>query len=373
MQASLQQAMPPQPGSPATGTPFSGGVWSGSSWLLAAASVSTVVLIAFSIWQRSEINTLRETVGQLKQQVVAARPAPASATPDSPALAQPDNLDRSLPAPAGTDGEAAQVLPGNRDTVARTRSGALPRSERPETADERTTTRMDIPPKQRDAVAGRTSVPVDDARPPVNSNKNLQTDNYGASSTLTSTQPLSDPSVITSKPVRRSASEQPANPAETRNQPFASSPVNPTDTRNGTMANRDAPRQNRSTTQAGNVPDGYRQSAKPNQQVSETTASGSDQVNANPSGAGVTGTEASETYRLANSLPLSLPARDWNSALTRRAKRMRLAQPVQPTAPVAPQSVAKAPASSARCTAGSRIPGGRRQRCGCPYLERRCL
>ncbi len=63
MQASLQQAMPPPPGSPTTGTPFSGGTWSGSSWLLAAATVSTVVLIAFSLWQRSEINTCAKQWG----------------------------------------------------------------------------------------------------------------------------------------------------------------------------------------------------------------------------------------------------------------------------------------------------------------------
>ena len=140
MQASLQQAMPPQPGSPTTGTPFSGGVWSGSPWLLAAASVSTVVLIAFSLWQRSEINTLRETVGQLKQQSVATQPAPASITPNRSALSTLDSQYRSQPAPqAESDIQANQPLPGNQDTVASTGSDALLNSGRQETTDERAT------------------------------------------------------------------------------------------------------------------------------------------------------------------------------------------------------------------------------------------
>ena len=138
MQASLQQAMPPQPGSPTTGNPFSGGVWSGSSWMLAAASVSTVVLIAFSIWQRNEINTLREAVGQLKQQSVATQPAPGSTTPDSPSLSKLDSQNRSLPATeTGAESYKEQFLPGNRDTAASTRSDALPNSVRQETTEER--------------------------------------------------------------------------------------------------------------------------------------------------------------------------------------------------------------------------------------------
>ena len=342
MQASLQQAMPPQPGSPTTGTPFSGGVWSGSSWMLAAASVSTVVLIAFSIWQRSEINTLRETVGQLKQQAVATQPAPASITPDSPTLSKLDSQYRSQPAPeTGAEIQAEQPLPGNLDTVASTRSEALPHSVRPETTDERTTSRMDIAPKQRAVVAGRTSVAVDDTRGQTKSNKNLKTAEYGASSTpLTNNQSISEPSVATNKPVRQSASEQPKEYAQTRSQTAEPSPVKATDNRDRATATRNGYTQNRSTTpQAGNPSSSYGQSAKPVQQPSETTTRGSDRANTNPSESGVTGTEASETYRLANSLPLSLPDHDWNSAMIRRAKRMRL---VQPSGPVTTQSVAKA-------------------------------
>ena len=104
--------------------------------------------------------------------------------------------------------------------------------------------------------------------------------------------------------------------------------------------NRNGYTQNRSTTtRAGNPSNSYGQSAKPIRQPSETTAPVSDRANANPAEPGVTDTEASETYKLANSLPLSLADHDWNSAMIRRAKRMRL---VQPLAPVATQSIARA-------------------------------
>jgi hypothetical protein len=342
MQASLQQAMPPQPGSPTTGTPFSSGVWSGSSWLLAAASISTVVLIAFSIWQRSEINTLRETVGQLKQQAVATQPAQVSTTPDSPTLSKLNSQYRSQPAPEiGSDSREEQQAPGNQDTVASTRSETLPNAVRQEATDEQTTRRMDIPPKQRDVVAGRTSVPVDDARTQTKSNRNLKTDKYGAFSTpLTNKQPISAPSVAASEPVRRTTSAQPEAYAENSSHTSEPSPVNAPDNRNRATADRNGYIPNRSTaTQAGNPSSSYGQSAKPVQQPSETTARGSDRANANPSEPALTSTEAFETYKLANSLPLSLPDHDWNSALVRRAKRMHL---VQPSAPVATQSVAKA-------------------------------
>ncbi|WP_018619716.1 hypothetical protein [Spirosoma luteum] len=343
MQASLQQAMPPQPGSPTTGTPFSGGVWSGSPWLLAAASVSTVVLIAFSLWQRSEINTLRETVGQLKQQSVATQPAPASITPNRSALSTLDSQYRSQPAPqAESDIQANQPLPGNQDTVASTGSDALLNSGRQETTDERATQQMDSPPKQRDVIANRTSVSVGDARTQTKSSKNLKTDKYGASSTpLTINQPSSTPSAVASEPVRQSASAQPKANAETRSQTSEPSPVKATDDRNGAITNRNSYARNPlTTTQAGSPSNSYGQSAKPTQQPQETTAPVSDRAGMNPSEPAVTtGTEASETYKLATSLPLSLPDRDWNSALVKRAIRMRL---VQPPAPVATQPVARA-------------------------------
>ncbi len=342
MQASLQQAMPPQPGSPTTGTPFSGGVWSSSSWLLAAASVSTVVLLAFSIWQRSEINTLRETVGQLKQQPVATQPAPTSAMADNPTLSKLDSQYRSQPAPqTGSDIQAEQLMPGYGDTAASTHSNGLPNSVGQETTDERTTQRLDIPPQQRDAIAGQISVPVDNARTQSKSNINRKTDEYGASSTpLTNTQPISAPSVAASESVRQSAVEQPKEYIATRSRTSSeSSPINATDNRNRAKTDRNGYARNRSiTTQVGSPSSSYGQLDKPTQQPPGTTTQPSDQGNVNPSAATVNSTEALETVELANSLPLSLPDHDWNSAMIRRAKRMRL---VQPSAPVASQSIAK--------------------------------
>ena len=85
MQKSLHQANLSQPGSSPAGHPFSGGMWTAKSWLLAAASVSTVVLIAFSMWQRREITQLRQTLGQQN--------------PQSTRSAIPERSDRSVPTP----------------------------------------------------------------------------------------------------------------------------------------------------------------------------------------------------------------------------------------------------------------------------------
>lgn len=353
MQASLQQAMPPQPGSPTVGTPFSGGVWSGSSWLLAAASVSTVVLIAFSIWQRSEINTLREAVGQLKQQSVATQPAQSSTTPDSPTLSKRDSQYRSLPAPeTGADVDTEQSLPGNRDTAASTRSDALPNSVRQETTEERSTSRMDIPPKQRDVVASRTPVSVDDARPQTKSNKNLKTDEYGASSTpLINNQSISTPSVAVDKPVRQSVSDRAGQSVDEsatgQIEEYAGSSKKKNRNRSvepgtGTIAyDRTTPSGNKS----GVSPD---RSANPTQLSTPTNAGTqtADKVTNRSSSEPLSDSrEVAKTVEPATSLPMSLPDRDWNSAMIRRAKRMRLVQPPVPAATQAVAKAVKAPAS----------------------------
>lgn len=347
MQASLQQAMPPQPGSPTTGTPFSGGIWSGSPWLLAAASVSTVVLIAFSIWQRSEINTLRETVGQLKQRSVATQPAPSSTTPGGPVLSTPDSQYRAQPAPQESGRQGEQPLPGNQDKAIGTRSDAFSSSVRLETTGERTTRRMAMPPTQRDGIAGRTSVPTDNARPQTKSNTNLKTDEYGAFSTpLTNNQPRTAPSVAATEPVRQSASGYPKVESETSSLTAPSKPVGVTDARNGATTDRGGYARNPSTTtQTGSPSPSYGQSAKQAQQPLETTAYQSSRVNANPSEPAVTDREASEAVELVTSLPLALSDYDWNLALVKRAKRMRLVQPLIPEAAQSVAKVAKAPAS----------------------------
>ena len=88
MQTTLQQASPPQPGAHQPGAGNAGAGWGtlGQPWLLAAAAVSTVVLVGVGLWQRNEINHLRQTVQHLSQHSTS-QPAPTitDALPSNPA------------------------------------------------------------------------------------------------------------------------------------------------------------------------------------------------------------------------------------------------------------------------------------------------
>ena len=82
MQATLHQAPTPPSGSgPApSGHSLTGGSWFSQPFMMAAAAVSTVLLISFSLWQRHEINQLRQVVTQLNQSSKQL-PKPVESTP----------------------------------------------------------------------------------------------------------------------------------------------------------------------------------------------------------------------------------------------------------------------------------------------------
>lgn len=127
MQATLRQASPPQPGASGTNQPSvvrPGQAMLGQPWLLAAAAVSTIVLVGVSLWQRNEIDHLRQTVQHLNQ-----RPAgPIQAGPNEVATGMHRNDDlpiradtvyvtRYVEVPARP--RSAERGPGNRDPAER--------------------------------------------------------------------------------------------------------------------------------------------------------------------------------------------------------------------------------------------------------------
>lgn len=115
MQATLQQATPPSPDAHLPGPSVVQHGWAGQPWLMAAAAVSTVVLISVGVWQRQQINDLRQTVRQLNQQRVTASPpatnaaGPNSPVANSPATPLPGQSDNnpSVAARSGTAPEAS--------------------------------------------------------------------------------------------------------------------------------------------------------------------------------------------------------------------------------------------------------------------------
>lgn len=323
MHSTLKDANVSPPNLPNANGPFSGGIWSGQSWLLAAAAISTVVLVAFSIWQRREINNLRQTIGQLHSQ-----PAnPSALTPSNPGVAQqvrPDVAQSSGVAPSKRTQETITSANRNEsqavrpDTVYVTRYVAAPSRNKPDVDDKkRLSQQVETPLQQRYATENRVSSPAT-TRQPITPTHNQQTELHDASSTPPSvakntTNESTVPNKLT-KPSGQDKGSIDQNTSGRDTKGSAKSPLNPAD--------------NPKTIAVSNTPV---QTDSP---------------------AAVNGISA--TYELASSLPFSMESRSWGAALAQRANRMQATQPVR-SAPAAEQ--AKAPASQAQ-RAGLRFRAG---------------
>ena len=326
MQDSLRNANLSQPGSPSTNQPFSGGVWSGQSWLLAAASISTVALIAFSVWQHREINQLRQTVGQLHQQPVQSSvPTPTNSSEEKalrPDVAQssekiPPKLAQDVTTSANRN-EGQGIRP---DTVYITRYVATPSQKRSEQrTEEQLSQRTETPTEPRYA----TEKPIELSTPAHQStqvNKNNQTEPYDVSSTPSVATNTFNKSGATNKLTNPSSNDRSRLSQNTRERRFrdikrsSTSPVNLVDSQRNVAVNTPA------------IPTESSTNAVPQKETMSAT------------------NDVSATYESAASLPLSIEPKNWNLALAQRAKRMR---PTQPTVAVVsePAKAVAEPASS---------------------------
>lgn len=313
MHKSLHQANLLQPGSPPTGSPFSSGMWTAKSWLLAAASISTVVLIAFTVWQHREITQLRQTLSQHTQQSTVPektdRSAPAT-TANSPALSHirsgQNQLSGALPV-ASDNKTANQPRP---DTVYADRYVAAPSSARtvPPKA-ERPTRRSVTPAKKVYAATNRPPAPATRSGQSEKLINNQQTDTYGASSTLpivnNNTQNLSVTTTESAGTLPAKGQKSPSSYVEKRQISSRTSLVNSANDATNNVAG---------TTPAG---------TEPPAQASEQSA----------------------TYELAKSLPVVTPTINWGAKLAQQAKRMRPARPAPTTEQPVEQVVKKSPES----------------------------
>ncbi len=304
MQESLHQANLSQPGSAPTGNPFSGGVWVSKPWLLAAASVSTVALIALSVWQRREITQLRQTISQLHQQKTQPV-APGQSTRTDSNDSRP-NITLS-PNEQASDNQRIATPSGIRsgqlprpDTVYITRYVAPPSSSRPAPVNEQPPgQRSDSQTDQRYAITER--APVSTAMPnqPKDLNKTPKTESYGATSTPSIVEKnIHNPSVTASTP------------KGSKNRSVIGQQIETGVDNPSTSANR------------------------PDNNVAGPVASQSSSSGQRP-------VETSAAFESLNSLPLNVPSTNWQGQLAQRAKRIRTARPI----PVMEQVAANAPAS----------------------------
>jgi hypothetical protein len=301
MQATLQQASPPQPGSAGGGHSTLNPAWTAQPWLMAAATISTVALITLSIWQRREINQLRETLAQSDKQTSTVAKSSKAGTKQSESLAQSalpvevartekSNASPSLPE------QIDQSL--HRDTVYITRYVTVP--SRQEAADPTQSAQHERLTNQRYATAQPKPSVADGELVPNTTIPNAKIELNDKLSTQNTTS--------------RSA---------TNNSPLTTAPeTNQVEKGQYRSQERTTYNNPRATTSA-NTPDVVATNESPNPQSTSSAPE-------------VAATGATTTnYELVTSLPLSLGKIDWSTALVHRAKRMRISRPAttisQPT------------------------------------------
>jgi len=310
MQSSLQTGIP-QPSTPAPTSPFSGGIWTAKPWLMAAATVSAVVLVGYGFWQHNEINQLRQTIGQLskqaKQPATTGRPAPSTSASDT-AAARPlaDNQSQEGKKDVLTSADAKLVYQRERDTVYITRYVTVPsrslvvppENERPADRSEKTT-------DQRYAATERsTQTALNQSDDLTNTPK---TDAYGEPSTSSSVlrKNTGNSSEITNRPtptVAKRAKERRLSDQYAYNQP--------------TKGNNASPEQSTvPSTSATNT------RITQNNGVTTTTPTSTESAATDP-----TEPVISATYELIDLPPVSAPTINWTSHLAQRAKRIRPAR-----------------------------------------------
>ncbi|GAB2543674.1 hypothetical protein [Spirosoma aerophilum] len=324
MQASLQTGIP-QPATPPSGNPFSGGLWTAKPWLLAAATISAIVLVSYGYWQHQEINQLRQTIGELKKHPTPQRttePAtPLTTERETLSLAQPANIPTQpdTKQPLAEQSESATTTDiragkrGQRDTVFITRYVAVP-TKSPGIPPEEISSaeRLRTVPEQR--YSNNNRVKNSTAQPDQSDNltSNPTTNAYGEPSTPINAvhENTGNSSVVNTKSNRRSTRERRQQGdfvMETRQ----------------AKGRRDAPLnvygkpENTAADGVANLTPSTTESTVPNKSSIATN------------------------FELIKNTPLTIPNTNWNGMLAQRARRMRPAR----TTVVAGAEPEKAPES----------------------------
>ena len=327
MQSTLQNANLPQPGSPGAGQPVSSSIWSSHPWLMAAATISTAVLVAVGIWQRREINQLRQTVGQLtKQQVAQATQKPAEQhLPDDGRAPHTDGPgSKKTGELSATSGkiDRQSVRP---DTVYINRYVAVPSTARSssEVANANPSTqRIESPAQERYVKTSEKTAPANGVRQSVNQPSTQKSTQYDITSPSPEV-PNINPSVASSEPATsvdsKAATPDHIKPDGTNAERLLSGRQSQKGQGSGVSNERSRDTKNStsySTNAAENTSNGI---ARTTPIQTEPTADASGSL---------------AKYELATARPLSTQSINWNALLAQRSRRMPSARvtPVAPTA-----------------------------------------
>ena len=332
MQSSLQQAGVSQPGSSGAGHPFNGGVWSSHAWLMAAATVGTVAVVSFSIWQRNEINQLRQTISELNQHQATMQPAQPKSDLGSLKEIRPD-VASSGEKTATTSGKTpttlpnqAKGLPVHADTVYVTRYVDVPAHPRLETpVTKRANQSLEAPNEQRYATT--THAPAATGAPTQSDNltTNSKTESYGTSST-------SIPSLIDKNEYNSSVTTDKALNSLVKNGSTGR-------TKKGRGAKVNALYPSNFIDNQGHVSIDKvtpQQGVQPDNVVSNSNFI-TDKTAIQPESSSVGTSVLATNYAEMASRPLSTKSTNWNALVAQRARRMRSMRVSSPTPAVVEQ------------------------------------
>lgn len=275
MQSTLHQATPPYPGPSVTG---GGSIWAGHPWLLVAATASTVVLMAVSVWQWRQINSLRQTVGQFRQQDSTTQFVTPPPQPESVAVTPGNEANRPdrHQNPLSVQYPQPSII-HQRDTIYITRRVFVTRQSDVKADEGYSARQPQLPPEPR--YVARSDKPDLGIEPRLSETKN-------------------------------------SNPTPTADDASSTSLIE----KNKVSLPATSGRTSQETTKS-------KQSSTPENRVSDLNLSDSGSM----SGQNELPDEVDKTTVPINqftSLPLSIKTRDWQTALTKRAKGIRSAQPV---------------------------------------------
>ena len=320
MQATLQQATPPPPGSLPASQPFTGSAWSAQPWLLAAAAVSTVVLVSLAVWQRNQIADLRQTVSQLtKQQMIRPGQTPAeTATPNAIALRPNQKTARRSETRPGSRNQPTdrnQPTASQPDTVYVTRYVAVPAQPAKRVEPERAMANAQPQQRQstRPATADSGNGEAETTSDPNNDGADKASPVANSPTTNNATNAAGNRPGPTNRTTRRT------------DEKTATEPVGLSEKPSGLLGKNGRSRKKRpsvtSTTDAGAL-------------VAATTdnsgSTNSGQTTATPAGSsdGATLSETGQptTASALTTRPLTMKPIDWNEALARQSRRMRPAR-----------------------------------------------
>lgn len=309
MQSSLQTGVP-QPGTTPSSNPFSGGLWTAKPWLMAAATVSAVVLVGYGFWQHNEINRLRQTIGQLSKQPTkqTASQQPTLSAPYTDTMASTP-LTKNQPQIGKeeliTSTDTKTVRRSERDTVYITRYVSVPsRSHVLPPEDDRSIDRSEKPTDQRYATMEHTSGSTAQPNQSDNLLNNPKTNAYGEPSTSSSMVRKSTGNsleTVTKSVGKRTRERRPSDQYST-NQPNHEQGVST----EGRLSQKNP------TTNSANTRDNSLVRTSP----ALTEQTDVDQAESS----------TAASYELINMPSLSTPTINWTGQLAQRAKRIRPAR-----------------------------------------------